>query len=102
MGEIELRESVKWFAEQMELVLRKNDHKGGWKNCTWEYLFDRLEEEQKELVEECYKDGYSDVFDIFLNTNTEAMIKEAVDVANFAMMIADNLRENPQPKGDGE
>lgn len=75
---IELRPAVKWFAEQMELRLRRNDHKGGWSNCTHSYLKRRLRNEVSELEHE-----------LTLVENNEMVIHEAADVANFAMMIAD-------------
>jgi len=79
------RREVEWFAGMMEKKLRANDHKGGWHNCKNDYLFKRIREEITELADAIlYEDG--DVID------------EAVDVANFAMMIADNFRRR-QDKG---
>ena len=75
----EVRPVVAWFAAQMETVLRANDHKGGWENCDIGYLKQRLREECTEL--EMALD--SAPFD--------QAIREAADVANFAMMIADSL-----------
>lgn len=74
-----MREQVKWFAEQMEQTLKRNDHKGGWDECTIPWLFGRLNDEVNELggVE---------------STDHENLIREATDVANFAMMIADKAR----------
>lgn len=76
---ITLRSEVARFAQDMERVLRANDHKGGWQNETTGYLSKRLHQEVHELSRElmrkprcCY-----------------AVRKEAADVANFAMMIAD-------------
>lgn len=46
---LKLRESVRRFAEQMELKLRANEHKGGWQNDLPEDLIDRIEEEIAEL-----------------------------------------------------
>lgn len=77
---IKLRREVRLFAEQMELKLRKNDHKGHWDVCTPEYLLNRMKEEVKELAAIVYSE------------NSQAIIGEAADVANFAMMIADNER----------
>ena len=77
-----MRIEVKRFAEAMENRLQENDHKPGWKNAKLPLLFRRLREEVDEL------------FDATLpidewEMNTEAIGKEAADVANFAMMIAD-------------
>lgn len=72
------RVQVKWFSEQMELKLRENDHKGGWDNCTFQFLFQKLDEEVRELTT-CISE--------------EEAIKEAADVGNIAMMIADRARK---------
>jgi NTP pyrophosphatase (non-canonical NTP hydrolase) len=76
-----VRDTVKWFAEQMELKLRKNDHKGGWENDDMENLSWRLHDELTELGLAIRKELYTD--------NYDDIIEEAADVANFAMMIAD-------------
>lgn len=80
-----IRPEVKDFAALMEQKLKANDHKPGWKNDSFRALFRRLEQEMREL-REC---------------PDEFVIDEAIDVANFAMMIADNA-ENvwgyPLPK----
>lgn len=65
---IKLRLSVKRFAEKMELVLRDNDHKGGWGECTDWYLHSRMLQEMKE-----YDDSKNP--------------KELIDIANFCMML---------------
>lgn len=73
-----VREPVLWFAGKMESKLQENDHKGGWENCTFQYLFQKLDEEVKELTT-CISE--------------EKAIQEAADVANIAMMIADRARK---------
>jgi NTP pyrophosphatase (non-canonical NTP hydrolase) len=80
-----LRPQVLRFAIAMEKKLRENDHKGGWEDCENDYLFGRLKEETEELLEavECS-------FDI----SSKEVLSEAADVANFALMIADNYRKN--------
>lgn len=72
--------SVLKFAELMEAKLAKNRHKGdraGWLNADPRDLFDALEHEVSEL-EEAFNEG-----------DAIAIAKEAADVANFAMMVAD-------------
>ena len=67
----------------MERILRENDDKGGWGNASWRFLLGRLDEEVSELkaaFERC-------------DRNLRELIHEAVDVANFAMMIADNANK---------
>lgn len=62
----------------MELKLRKNDHKGGWKNLTRTQLMAFLDEEVQEIREAL---AAGDPLDI---------AQECADVCNYAMMIADN------------
>jgi len=77
---MKLRSEVQWFAEQMELKLRENDDKGGWKRCSIEFLLDRLQDEMMEL-------------DVSIQRGIpELLVAECADVANFCMMLADNRR----------
>ena len=77
---VDLRDSVKWFATEMERVLKTNDYKGGWKNCTLQYLSMRLTQERKELKE------------AIKSNDAEEIINECCDIANFAMMIAERFK----------
>lgn len=65
----------------MEFALQKNDWKGGWQDDRMFDLLERLREETDEL-----RDA------LFVAKNFEDIIKESADIANFAMMIADNVR----------
>ena len=76
--DVTCRTSVDWFARNMELKLRENDHKGGWKKCEHSWLLDRLKQEVVELEKALDQVN-----------NQENVIREAADVANFALMIAD-------------
>lgn len=76
-----VREEVLWFAAEMEEVLKKHDHKGGWGTSHELELLSKLLGEVSELIETLRRGGPEDV------------IHECVDVANYAMMIADNARE---------
>lgn len=80
---MEVRSEILWFAEQMERKLRDNDHKRKWDECTQRYLVNRLFEEATELSRAVSEGRESE----------QSIIEEAADVANFAMMIADNVRE---------
>ncbi len=79
----DIRDSVKWFANQMEFKLKRNA-KGGWDECDIHFLLKFLKREVAELEKSISFGNKSDV------------IKEAADVANFAMMIADISREEKQ------
>ena len=81
-----LRKSVLWFAEQMELTLRKHDGRGGWLDENLDYLIDRLQEEVDELRDVLQDHPMSD-------EKLAAIIGECCDVANFAMMIADRTAD---------
>lgn len=99
------RASVRWFAEQMELALRRNDHKGGWHNDRPGQLSERICQEWAELEE-------ARVSPNLHTADSAQVIREAADVANMAHMVADHYREGgpsldqghtlpppPQPKG---
>lgn len=94
LGELEefrqLRESVRWFAGEMEKKLKAHDDRPGWKKDHFEVLFHRLVEEANELAECLHP----------VNTlGTTRLIKEAADVANFAMMLADNAKTLSEKPG---
>lgn len=76
-ADVILRDELKNFAENMEVVLKANDHKNNWNKCTLQYLTMRLTEEREELAEA-------------LRANDKEGIKhECCDIANFCMMIFD-------------
>ena len=73
---VKLRPEVQWFAERMEVKVRSNDWKGCWQNMTPTEILARIREDTDEL-EDVLRGGAVNV------------MLEAVDVANFAMMLAD-------------
>jgi NTP pyrophosphatase (non-canonical NTP hydrolase) len=77
-----IRPELEWFVQQMEQKLKENDHKQHWQNNHPYKLLDNLYEEAKELEEA-----------IVMNFSAKEIIKECADVANFAMMIADNVSQ---------
>ena len=89
-----LREEVYHFAMIMEGRLQEHEDRGGWRDEPLDYLFKRLVEEMGELSAALL--GHKD---------KEKMIRECADVANFAMMIADDLRHasarSPAMSGPG-
>lgn len=89
------RPEVVAFADLMEQQLRANDHKPGWKSDTAIELARRLNQESDELwgVLNEMDPGRAQAGDAVLPEQyrelSEQAGREAADVANFAMMIAD-------------
>jgi len=79
-----VRSEVRVFARLMEERLKANDAKGGWKKCTLSYLANRLHQEFEDELLPALLD-----IDGLLPSSWLTVAKEAADVANFAMMIAD-------------
>jgi len=96
----EWRPEVVAFANIMEAKLRENDHKGGWKTDDAEDLFVRLGEECVELSEAIglwrIQDDWRSAA-LHLPACRKNVAREAADVANFAMMIADVCGALPAP-----
>jgi NTP pyrophosphatase (non-canonical NTP hydrolase) len=105
---IQLRPIVRWFAEQMELKLLENEHKGGWQNDSPEDLMARVFEEAQELRDtHRTADAVCDARDRLLPTETRRarrplVVSEAADVANMAMMVADHYREGGPSEDQGK
>ncbi|MBC9783502.1 hypothetical protein H1S01_03120 [Heliobacterium chlorum] len=109
-----LRPSVEWFADRMEIVLKRNDYKGGWEGCQPDFLVDKLLEEVSEVIGLLCVTPEKKVAINAMMTGVRAMvgqsvykswgaaehrglnkpylINEATDVANMSMMIADNAK----------
>ncbi len=77
-----LRQALLIFAERMEEELRKNDFRGGWREENPETMMAKLWDEVYDLDDlvENHLDG---------NSDPKRILKEAVDVANYAMFVAD-------------
>lgn len=75
---------VREFSNIMSVKLSENSHKGGWQDMAKEELIHCLRTEVRELEDELEaSDGTAEA---------QLMIRrEAADVANFAMMIADRF-----------
>jgi hypothetical protein len=78
----QLRDEVIVFAFMMEEKLKKNDHKGGWHNVPTGQLWHRMHAETGEMDEALVNRATDDVMPVF---------REAADIANYAMMISDNM-----------
>lgn len=91
-------EAVMSFIIDMKYKLRLNNHKGHWQGYDGPTLFDRINDEVKELegaLAAIIKTGPSQrkLLDI---------VHECADIANFAMMLADNAkREMRKNSGQG-
>ena len=102
-----MRKEVVDFAEKMERVLKENDYKCGWKDCSDRYLLKKLTEEFGEVLL-CFLQGFEwTIASETLRTvhtiigscdlapseyDKEIMEVECVDLANIAMMICDKER----------
>ena len=85
---IKLRKEVREFAESMELELRANDHRGGWKDEKDAYLFGMaIQNITSSMRQE--DDNY-------------IKRKECIDAANFLMMARDNSIRALRQKTGGE
>ncbi len=74
-----MRDRVFRFAAEMERVLKSHDGRSGWEDENSLWLLARLQEETGELSAAIIE-GHSPT----------VILREAADVANFAMMLADN------------
>ncbi len=81
-----VRKEVVQFALAMEEKLKKNDWKGGSEDLSDLDLFDKLFEEFEELSE------------FVEENNPKEVINEAIAVANFAMMLYDNISKRESKK----
>lgn len=79
------RKEIQFVAIEMEHKLAANDHKGHWRDQSFSTLFSKLQGEVRELEAELFV-GLKDEIEY------DKVIKEAADVCNFAMMVADNAR----------
>ena len=93
---LSLRPEVLAFARAMEAELRENEHKGGWRDCGTDWLLRRMGDERRELTaavarwrtrSRCYCGDPKHEED--RAATARAVLSEATDVANFAMMVAD-------------
>lgn len=91
------RQSVESFADAMEEVLQENDHKPHWGTLSLAYLRERLNEELEELdraliaLDEVKRLGTA--IPLTLDGLKQNARREAIDVANFIMMIWEKVAE---------
>jgi NTP pyrophosphatase (non-canonical NTP hydrolase) len=101
------RKEIKSFSENMERKLKENDYKERWSKSNYSYLIQRLHEEVDELDEalSSFVIGQAMPRDLSGSYSIEQygeVVEECADVANFAMMIADNLKNKRENDGDVE
>jgi hypothetical protein len=82
---LKLRLAVQRFAEAMEEILRENDYKGSVTNVRCDVALEGLWLEVRELDRAAMGGGHINIS----TTPREktAIMKESVDVANFALMV---------------
>lgn len=96
---LRVRGQVAYFAGLMEMILRENDDKDGWDECHPLWLNAKLAEEVGELGKiltmiyhpEGTPTPYHETVEI--REMKLSAIREATDIANVAMMLADRLSE---------
>ncbi|MEA3272449.1 MAG: hypothetical protein U9P90_02170 [Patescibacteria group bacterium] len=69
--------SINAFVLKMREKMYNNIHKMLWKECKYGYLFKKLLEATEKLAK------------AIVNYEKENIIKESVDIANYAMMLSD-------------
>jgi dUTP pyrophosphatase len=80
-----MREAVKRFVKMMEAQLDENVHKGGWKDRHINFLLDELYTNFDQIV------PYG--LEFKGRRELENDIRRVVNIANFAMMCADNMMD---------
>ena len=76
-----LRPAVRWWGEQMEKELRKNEYKKGWLDGRSLFYLRRARANLREIK----LGGFGQ------DCSTQFIKKCLVDCSNFCMMVADNL-----------
>jgi len=86
-----IRPCVLHFAVEMERKLRANDWKEHWSNFSVEYLAERISDELAELTHAVAKLSAAEDAGEDLGILALSVMEEAVDLANFSMMIGDMI-----------
>ncbi len=93
---MKVRDEVLDFSVLMEKVLQKNDYKGHWITNSAEFLFYKLVEEVGEVGKLLALSVGSGVEG--QSIVPEEMVKECVDIANLAMMLASKFEKDNTPE----
>jgi hypothetical protein len=94
---MKLWKTVEWFSQQMQHKLYQNRNKNHWSGSNYDYLKDRLLDEYEEMSEQLrmLQASEKNLLPSDAWTKEECkkiIIQECADIANIAMMIADNIR----------
>ncbi len=89
MAENTYNTKVARFRKIMLEKLRENSCKDGWQDCSWQHLCSRMRQEAWELQDEIEHAKARGTLDS--EKTIRKIGREAADIANFAMMVADNL-----------
>ncbi|MNB67556.1 hypothetical protein D3C87_1016800 [compost metagenome] len=98
--DIILRPEVQWFAEQMELMLQANEYKGGWQTESKQLLTQSLIrnvyhlEAANQLLSRWHK--HFPIYAEQIDSMFSDVMRRSANVANFAMMIADNAKNRSE------
>ena len=104
-GDTQIRPSVMHFAAHMERVLEANEYKGGWLKMSDVDVINRIGDENDELdqaVQDRLNASNCDCNfcdSVSIQVRTSMVVKEAIDVANYAMMLIDPDRIENQTDG---
>ncbi len=102
---IAIRPEVFDFALAMEIILRDNDYKGGWKEITRLELTKRMLEELAEYLNLLPLSDRSNLFNSFLSeihfysadkSTKKEKKKEIIDFANFSMMLYHDINNSKE------
>ncbi|MNB86388.1 hypothetical protein D3C75_333310 [compost metagenome] len=84
-----LKKVVKWFSTKMLEQLQANQHKIGWDDESNEYLLNELD---RNVVKLMMATSLFDMKDnaVVRESSRKEILRRTANIANFAMMIADN------------
>lgn len=85
-----MRTELEQFALRMEHKLQENDNKPHWSGLTMNLLMHELTKKHARLL------------DAVCDNNHGQIIRHSADLANYAMMLADNAHNKMQRRQDNE
>lgn len=88
------RKPLKIFADNMEALLKENDHKVPWTQCGLDYLIALMEREHAKVKKYVWTGrghARNHVERVHVNKQYRAAMKACLDTANYCMMCYDIL-----------